>query len=125
MFHRPKAVAAAAIAALALVGGGQALAGANAGKHGKAIHRLVVKAAAQYLGLSKHDLRAQLHGKSLAQLAVAESKSVDGLEAAMLAPVKARLDKRVAAGKLTADKEQAKLARISKRIDKIVNKIRQ
>jgi len=38
---------------------------------------------------------------------------------------KARLDKRVAAGKLSAQKEQTKLARIQARIAKLVNKIRQ
>ncbi len=83
----------------------------------------MIKAAASYLGLSRAELRAQSHGKSLAQLAVAEGKSVEGLQQAMLEPVKVKLDERVAAGKLLAEKEQALLTRLQAKIAKLVNKI--
>lgn len=123
MTRRPKLLAASAIATVALVGGVPMVA-AKAGGHGKAVRSLVVKAAASYLGLSPVKLRAQIHGKSLAQVALAEGKSVEGLQQAMLEPVKARLDKRVAAGKLSADKEQALLTKLQAKIAKVVNKIR-
>ena len=123
MKRSPKLLAASAIATVAFVGGAP-IAAAKHG-HGKAMHRLVIKAAASYLGLSRAELRAQAHGTSLAQLALAQGKSVEGLQQAMYDAAKARLDKRVAAGKLSAQKEQTKLARIQARIAKLVNKIRQ
>lgn len=44
------------------------------------------EAAANFLGLSKHDLRLQLHqGKSLEDIAKAQGKSADALQKAMLA----------------------------------------
>jgi len=123
MKRSPKLLAASAIATVAFVGGAP-IAAAKHNGHGKAVHRLVIKAAAGYLGLSRAELRAQGHGTSLAQLALAQRKSVEGLQQAMLAAVKAKLDKRVAAGKLSAEKEQAKLAKIQTRVAKLVSKIR-
>jgi hypothetical protein len=84
----------------------------------------VIKTSASYLGLTRKELRTQLHGKSLAQLAVAEGKSADGLVQAIYDAAKAKLDKRVSAGKLSAQKEQAKLAKLQLRILKLVNKVR-
>lgn len=123
MIRRPKLLAVSAIATLALAGG-VPIAAAKAGGHHKAVHRLVVKAAASYLGLSRKELRAQAHGTSLAQLAAAQGKSAEGLQAAMYGAAKAKLDKRVTAGKLSAEKEQAKLVRIQAWIAKLVDKIR-
>jgi hypothetical protein len=123
VIRRPKLLAASAIATLALAGG-VPIAAAKAGGHHKSVHRLVVKAAASYLGLSRKELRAQSHGTSLAQLATAQGKSVDGLRQAMYGAVKVKLDQRVAAGKLSAEKEQAKLVRIQAWISKLVAKIR-
>src|SRR5262249_25597990 len=59
-------------------------------------------AIAAYLGLTQSDLRADLQsGKTLAQIATAQGKSVSGLEAAIVADAKTHLDAAVAAGKLT------------------------
>jgi hypothetical protein len=85
----------------------------------------VFEAAAGYLDLAPRALFAQLRtGKSLAQVAQAQGKSVDGLKQAILAAVKARLDKAVAAGKIGAAQEQAFLAKFAARLDELVNKTR-
>jgi hypothetical protein len=80
-------------------------------------------AVASYLGLTRADLRTQLRsGKSLAQVAVAQGKSVAGLEAAILAAAKTRLDQAVAAGRISAAQETAILSRLTSRLDTIVNR---
>jgi hypothetical protein len=113
-----KAFAAVAVAA-ALVGG-VGVGGAAAGK-GNAQGSLL-KAAAQYIGVGNAALLKDARtGKTLAQIATAHGKTVDGLKAAMLAAVQTRLDSAVTAGKATAAQEQTKLARSSKLIDRIVN----
>ena len=79
-------------------------------------------AAATYLGLTQDELRTQLEGgKTLAQVATAQGKSADGLEAAILAGAKQDLDQAVAAGKLTAAQEQEMLSRLQEHVDDIVN----
>ena len=80
--------------------------------------------AARYLGVKPKALAAELEGKSLAQVAVAHGKTAAGLKAALLAPFKARLDKAVAAGRLNPADAQAKLARISARLDALIGKTR-
>jgi hypothetical protein len=75
-------------------------------------------AAATYLGITAAQLRDQLAaGKSLAQIATAHGKSVSGLEAAMTAAIKAKLDKAVAAKLLTNAQEQRILKTLSGRVD--------
>jgi hypothetical protein len=66
----------------------------------------VLETAASYLGIEEDDLREALaDGKSLAEVAKAEGKSVDGLVDALVADAKKRLDAAVDDGRLT--KEQA------------------
>jgi hypothetical protein len=80
-------------------------------------------AAAKYLGLSETQLVAQLRsGKSLADIAGAQHKSVSGLEDALKAQIKARLDKAVAAKALTSAQEQQILGRLDQRLNTIVNR---
>jgi hypothetical protein len=79
----------------------------------------MLKPAAEFLGLDKAQLRAQLPGTSLAALAHQQGKSVEALEAAMAAPGKARLAKAVANGRITharADRLAAKLERAAHRL---------
>jgi hypothetical protein len=79
-------------------------------------------AAASYLGLSEEQLRTRLNsGKTLAQIAKAEGKSVDGLKSAMLADVKKKLDDAVKAGRLTKSEEQRALKDFERRIEDLVN----
>lgn len=79
-------------------------------------------AAATYLGLAQADLRTQLQsGKTLAQIAQAQGKTVAGLEQAMLEAASSQLDRAVAAGKITADRKASILANLKTRIDAMVN----
>ena len=79
-------------------------------------------AAATYLGLTEAQLESRLNqGQTLAQIARAQGKSVDGLKAALLKDVQTKLDAAVKAGKLTKAKEQQVLQDLQKRIDDLVN----
>ena len=60
-------------------------------------------------------------GKSLAAIAKAQGKSTSGLEQAMTAAIKTRLDKAVANKRITAAQEQKMLKALSAGIDDAVN----
>jgi hypothetical protein len=79
-------------------------------------------AAAKYLGLSEAGLHAQLEsGKSLAEIAKARNKPVDGLKAAIEAAVRSDLDKAVADKRLTRAQADQILSDLHDRLDEIVN----
>jgi len=79
-------------------------------------------AAASYLGLTEDELHSRLEsGKTLAQIAKAQGKSVDGLKDAMVADAKTHLDAAVKAGRLSSAEEQRVLADLEQRIDDLVN----
>jgi hypothetical protein len=81
--------------------------------------------AARYVGMTPRALVAELRaGKSLAQVAAGHGKTAAGLKDALLQPLRARLDKRVASGRITASEAQAKLARLSARLDVLINRTR-
>ena len=77
---------------------------------------------ATFLGLKPADLRTQLaSGKSLADIAKAQGKTVADLEAAITAAVTKRLDAAVTANKLSKDQETKILAGLAKHLDDVVN----
>jgi hypothetical protein len=79
-------------------------------------------AAATYLGLTEEQLHNRLEsGKTLAEIAKAQGKSVGGLKAAMLKDAKSHLDAAVKAGRLSSAEEQRVLADLEQRIDDLVN----
>jgi hypothetical protein len=79
-------------------------------------------AAARYLGLTADQLATRLRdGQTLAQVAKARSKSVDGLEQAIVADVKAKLDQAVTDKRLTDAERTEMLTRLKDRIDELVN----
>jgi len=81
-----------------------------------------LKAAADYVGLSVDELAQRLSdGKSLADVATAQGKTVDGLKQALLDAAKAGLDEDVASGDMTADEEQQTLAQIRSQLDDFVS----
>jgi hypothetical protein len=81
-----------------------------------------LSAAADYLDLSVPELIEKLtSGKSLADVAKAEDKSVDGLKQALVAEAKKRLDEAVEDGMLTEAQAKEKLDAIESKIDEIVN----
>ena len=79
--------------------------------------------AAEYLGMTREALRAELRkGQSLAQIARARGKSVDGLVAALAAPVKERLTTAVASNRLTQQRADALLERVTDRLERLVQR---
>jgi len=81
-----------------------------------------VEAAAGYIGITEAQLRTELQGgKSLAQVATAHGKSVDGLVNALVAEAKSKLDAAVSAGRVTKSQETELLSRLKDRITSRVN----
>jgi polyhydroxyalkanoate synthesis regulator phasin len=79
-------------------------------------------AAATYLGLTEAQLRTQLNsGKTLAEIAKSQGKSVDGLEQALIKDTKTKLDAIVKEGKITKADEQKVLKDLDQRIEDLVN----
>jgi hypothetical protein len=77
--------------------------------------------AAEYLGLSNDALMKELRsGKTLASIAKAKGRSVSGLESALVAPMKKRLDAAAKAGRLTKAQEQHVLSMLTRGIDGFV-----
>ena len=122
MHARSKKLLAAAGATLAVAAGaGGAL--AAGGKHARGPAGPPGPAAiASYLGLTAAQLRQQLAaGKTLAQIAVAQGKTVAGLEQAIYADLQAHLDRAVDNGRLTKAQEQTLLARLKSRLDDLLD----
>jgi len=81
-----------------------------------------LSAAADYLGLTVPALLQKLSsGQSLAEVAKAQDKSVDGLKKAMVADAEERLDQAVKNGMLTEAQAKEALSEIQARIDDLVN----
>jgi hypothetical protein len=79
-------------------------------------------AAASYLGLTEAQLRTQLEsGKTLADVAKAQNKSVDGLVNALVADAKEKLDAAVKSGRLTKSQESSILSDLKSHITNFVN----
>jgi hypothetical protein len=82
-------------------------------------------AAASYLGMTAAELLAQLTGgKTLADVAKAKGKSVDGLVSALVADEKKELDAAVKAGRITQAQADAFLANAKQRFTDAVNRTR-
>jgi polyhydroxyalkanoate synthesis regulator phasin len=79
-------------------------------------------AAATYLGVSEDELRTELEsGKSLADVARAKGKSVDGLVDALVADAKKHLDEEVSEGDLTREQADELLSRLEEGVRAMVN----
>jgi polyhydroxyalkanoate synthesis regulator phasin len=80
-------------------------------------------AAASYLGLTDAQLRTQLQsGKSLADVAKAQGKSVDGLVQAIVDAAKKKIDAAVAAGRLTQSQADSILSGLKSQVTDFVNR---
>jgi hypothetical protein len=96
------------------------------GRHPLARLRVVrgmLEAAAGFLGLDRAELRAQLPGTSLVALAQKQGKSQSDLEAAMVAPAKARLARAVASGHLQQARADRILARLATLADTLATRM--
>jgi len=97
------------------------LRGGHGGDHGPG-HGADLSTAASYLGVTAAELRTSLEsGKSLADVAKAQGKSVDGLVGALVDAAKQRLDADVSAGRLTDAQRQSILTDLERRITNLVN----
>ena len=82
-----------------------------------------LESAAAYIGITEAQLRSELEGgKSLAQVAQAHGKSVNGLIDALVAAAKDKLDGAVSAGRLTKAQETEMLSVLKDRITQAINK---
>jgi hypothetical protein len=88
-------------------------------------HEDDLSAASSYLGLTATELQTQLEsGKTLAQVAKSQNKSVDGLVSALVAAKTKELDAAVKAGRLTKAEEQTMLRNIKEHVTAVVNGVR-
>ena len=77
---------------------------------------------AKYLGLTTAQLRQKIEsGKSLAEIAGDQKKSVDGLKQAIKDAAKKQLDSLVASKKITQEQENNALSKLDASIDDLVN----
>lgn len=94
-------------------------AGAKGGRHRPALALAVVRATAKETGLSPKTIRQDLRaGQTLDQIAGAEAGAV---EHDVLAALQARLEKAVAAGRITKDQEAARLATAKTRVEALMS----
>ena len=103
---------------------GPGFGGFEPGGHGPGHHGLGgLEEAATYLDLTEAELReALVDGKSLADVAKAEGKTVAGLKAALVAAHRARLDEAVADGRLTKARADALKEQIADHVDEQVER---
>jgi hypothetical protein len=79
--------------------------------------------AADYLGLSEEQVRNRLaNGRSLAEIAEAEGKSVDGLVDALVDAQESALDEAVDAGRITESQADAMSENLRERIEFFVDR---
>ena len=82
----------------------------------------LIQAAATYLGVNKAEIRdAREEGTSLAQLAVADGKTVQGLSNALVAAGTKRINQARAAGKITSAQAAAKIAALPAQVNRLIN----
>lgn len=103
-----------------LVGFGRGGPGAGPGRALGHLGKL--DAAASYLGLTEAELQQQLRGgKTLAQVARDEGKSVDGLVDALVAEAKEKIAQAVADGRLSQERATELEAGLEERMTDLVN----
>jgi hypothetical protein len=79
-------------------------------------------AAASYLGLTEDQLQSRLRsGKTFAEIAKGQNKSVSGLEDALVKEAQDRLDQAVKDGRLSKAQEQQILSGLRQHVDELVN----
>jgi hypothetical protein len=106
-----------------LPAGGQGFPGAgHRGGHGGG-RGLDLNAAATAIGITPAQLRTELPGKSLADVAKAHNKSAADVATAMKNAAHQRIDAAVTGGKLAADQANTQKAQVDQRIDQLVNQV--
>jgi polyhydroxyalkanoate synthesis regulator phasin len=80
-------------------------------------------AAANAIGITPQQLRQELPGKSLAQVAQAHGKSASDVVTALTNAANQRIDQAVASGRITADQGNTQKSNVSQRITQLVNQV--
>jgi hypothetical protein len=89
---------------------------------GPGIHFELVESAADYLGLTEDQIRSRLsNGRSLADIAEAQGKSVDGLVDVLVEAQETALDEAVDEGQITESQRDAMLEDLRERIEFFVD----
>lgn len=102
--------------------GGPALGQRGGPGHHMGHHGMGLDAAASFLGVTEAELRSELQsGKTLAEVAKAEGKTVDGLVDALVTAATKRLDQAVADGRLTKAQRDEIVASLEERTTAMVN----
>jgi hypothetical protein len=93
--------------------------------HGHRLRKLMhqeLRVAAKFLGLDLKQLRTELKGSSLADVATAHGVALADLATSLTADVNAKIDAAVAAGRLSADGAAKLKLRVSARVDALINR---
>lgn len=85
--------------------------------------RFDLQAAAQAIGITPEQLRTELPGKSLAQVAQAHGKSGNDVATALKNAANQKIDQAVSSGRLTSDQANTQKTNIAQRIDQLVNQV--
>jgi hypothetical protein len=93
------------------------------GWHGHHHGGAALAAAAQAIGVTPQELRQELQGKSLAQVAQAHGKNPADVATAVKNAVNARIDQEVTNGELTADQAAQKKATADQAIDQDMTRV--
>jgi len=89
------------------------------------LRRGIVRSAASAIGVEPNSLATELRdGKSIADVAAEHNVSLDTVKSHLTSDAKAALDKAVANGRLTQARADELLAKLSVRLDDILNKKR-
>jgi hypothetical protein len=100
--------------------GGRGRGGPGPGRGGFGID---FNAAATAIGMPADQLRTELSGKSLAQVATAHGKTANDVATALKNAAHTRIDAAVTAGKLAADQAATQKTQADSRIDQLVNQV--
>jgi polyhydroxyalkanoate synthesis regulator phasin len=105
--------------------GGQGFPGAGRGGHGKGGRGAGVdlNAAATAIGITPQQLRTELAGKSLADVAKAHGKTAADVTTALKNAAHTSVDQAVTAGKIAADQAATQKTQADTRIDQLVNQV--
>ncbi|HET6316925.1 MAG TPA: hypothetical protein VFG86_10735 [Chloroflexota bacterium] len=83
-----------------------------------------LNAAAQAIGISADQLRQELSGKSLAQVAQAHGKTATDVATALKNAAHQRIDQEVANGRIQATDAAQRKTQVDQRIDQLVNEVK-
>jgi polyhydroxyalkanoate synthesis regulator phasin len=97
--------------------------GARPGFSGRGGFGENLNAAATAIGIDAAQLRTELNGKSLADVAKAHGKTASDVATALKTAAHQRIDQAVTAGKLTADQAAQQKTQVDQRIDQQINQV--